>query len=88
MNRLNDVRRYIRARLVWKLMVSYLIVIVVGVVTLTLTAESVVPTAFNRHMVGMSQMMRGMGLSLHEMEADLFTNSRRWLRSLRSSIRH
>ena len=74
MNGLNDVRRYIRARLVWKLMVSYVTVIIVGVITLALTAESVVPTAFNRHMVGMSQMMRGMGMSLREMEADLFTN--------------
>ena len=74
---LNDLLRHIRARLVWKLMASYLIVIIVGVVTLALTAEFVIPTAFNRHMVGMSQMMMGqmgMGMSLREMEADLFTN--------------
>lgn len=74
---LNDLLHYIRTRLVWKLMASYLIVIIVGVVTLALTAESVVPAAFNRHMVGMSQMMMGqmgMGMSLREMEADLFTN--------------
>ena len=57
-----------------KLMISYLVVIIVGVVTLTLAAESVVPTAFNRHMLGMQQMMGGqMG---RQMAADLFTNFR------------
>lgn len=75
---LNDLLfHHIRARLVWKLMTSYLIVIIVGVVTLALTAESVVPTAFNRHMVGMSQMMMGQmgaGMGIGQMEADLFTN--------------
>ena len=73
---LNDLLHHIRARLVWKLMASYLIVIIVGVVTLALTAESVVPTAFNRHMLGMSQMMGQMGtrMGLQQMETDLFTN--------------
>jgi histidine kinase len=73
---LNDLLRHIRARLVWKLMASYLIVIIVGVVTLALTAESVVPTAFNRHMLGMQQMMgqMGRGMGMQPMEADLFTN--------------
>jgi histidine kinase len=51
-------------------MISYLVVIIVGVVTLTLAAESVVPTAFNRHMLGMQHMMGG------QMGADLFTNFR------------
>lgn len=60
----------------WKLMASYLVVIIVGIVTLTLAAESAVPTAFNRHMVGMQQMMMGSQMSMQEMEADLFINFR------------
>ena len=46
----------LHTRFIWKLMASYLIVVVVGVITLALSAESVVPTAFNRHMSGMDQM--------------------------------
>ena len=38
-------------------MAAFLIVITVGVVTLALAAESVVPTAFNRHMIDMAPMM-------------------------------
>jgi len=55
-------------------MISYLVVVVVGVITLTLAAESVVPTAFNRHMLGMQRMMgQQMGM---QMGLDLFTNFR------------
>jgi histidine kinase len=60
-------------------MASFLIVIVVGVVTLALAAESVVPTAFNRHMMGMSHLMtNGMGseMGISEMQADLFVSFR------------
>ena len=57
-------------------MVSYLVVIVVGVVTLAVAAESVTPTAFNRHMLGMQQMMMGGQMSMEQMGADLFTNFR------------
>ena len=45
--------------LTWKLIISYLVVIVVGVVTMALAAETVAPTTFNRHMLGMQQMMGG-----------------------------
>jgi histidine kinase len=58
----------------WKLMASYLVVIVVGVVTLGLTVESAAPTAFNRHLLGMQGMMGQMGTQ--QMEADLFANFR------------
>lgn len=67
-----------QTRLVWKLMASYLIVIVVGLATLTIAAESVAPTAFDRHMMDMRGMMGsgqaqpGMGMQL--LEADLFNN--------------
>lgn len=60
----------------WKLMISYLVVIVVGVLTLAVAAESVTPTAFNRHMLGMQQMMMGGQMSMQQMGADLFTNFR------------
>ena len=60
----------------WKLMASYLVVIIVGIVTLALTAESAVPTSFNRHMAGMQQMMMGNPMSMQEMGVDLFVNFR------------
>ncbi len=65
--------RLIRRHLSWKLFLSYLVVILVGIVVLAATAEFAVPTAFDRHMSAMADMMggrmRGMGL-------DLFTNFR------------
>lgn len=60
----------------WKLTVSYLVVIVVGGVTLALAVESVTPTAFNRHMLGMQQMMMGGQMGMQPMVTDLFTNFR------------
>lgn len=65
----------LRTRLGWKLMASYLIVILVGVVTLIAAVEAVIPTAFNRHLLGMQQMMGSMH-GLEEMSSDLFTNFR------------
>jgi signal transduction histidine kinase len=60
--------------LTWKLMASYLIVIIVGIVTLAVAAESAIPSAFDRHMLGMQQMMgRQMG---RQMGLDLFSNFR------------
>jgi histidine kinase len=61
--------------LTWKLMASYLIVIVVGMITLAVAAESAIPTAFNRHLLGMQQMM-GQQMGGHQMVGDLFTNFR------------
>lgn len=66
---------WLRRSLGWKLFISYLVVIAVGLVTLTLAAESVVPTAFNRHMAGM-QMMMGGQMGMQTMADDLFTNFR------------
>lgn len=65
----------LRTRLGWKLMASYLIVILVSVVTLIVAVEAVIPTAFNRHLLGMQQMMGSMH-GLEEMSSDLFTNFR------------
>jgi len=49
----------IRQHLGWKLFISYVIIIVVGVVSLAVTAELHTPTAINRHMAEMAPMMGG-----------------------------
>ncbi|MCL4303809.1 MAG: HAMP domain-containing protein [Anaerolineae bacterium] len=56
-------------------MASYLIVILVGVVTLVVAVEVSIPTAFNRHLYGMQQMMGSLH-GMEEMSDDLFTNFR------------
>ncbi|MEJ2549675.1 MAG: ATP-binding protein [Anaerolineales bacterium] len=69
----------IRGHLAWKLFLSYLIVIVVGVLILATAAELSIPTSFQRHLAEMSAMMgRMMGDSTLgvDLEADLFTNFR------------
>lgn len=66
--------RAIRRRLTWKLFLSYLMIIVVCVAVLASTTELAVPTAFERHMVGMRAMMGGMGMGD---ELDLFVSFRR-----------
>lgn len=49
----------IRQHLGWKLFVSYVIIIVVGVVSLAVAAELHTPAAINRHMLEMAPMMGG-----------------------------
>jgi histidine kinase len=51
--------KLIRRHLGWKLFFSYLIIILVGVVSLAIVAEFVTPSAFNRHMANMETMMGG-----------------------------
>jgi histidine kinase len=64
----------IRRRLGWKLFLSYLVVIVVGVIVLASAAEFSVPRSFERHMVSMGEMTgEMMGES---MESDLFSSFR------------
>ena len=53
---------YFRRHLGAKLLLSYLAIIVVGVTVLIFTSQSVLPTSFNRHMVGMGMMGNGMGM--------------------------
>ncbi|GAB4532958.1 MAG: ATP-binding protein [Anaerolineae bacterium] len=65
--------RLMRRRLSWKLFLSYLVVILVGIVVLASAAEFVMPSAFERHMAAMAAMMGG---SSAAMERDLFTNFR------------
>ncbi|MFN2290985.1 MAG: sensor histidine kinase [Anaerolineae bacterium] len=65
--------RAIRQHLGWKLFLSYVIIILVGTAVLALAAQLAVPTAFERHMAAMADMMGGMS---GMMNADLFINFR------------
>jgi len=51
----------IRTRLGFKIFLSYLVVILVGVVVLAVSVSLVLPGAFDRHMMGMRGMMGMMG---------------------------
>jgi histidine kinase len=63
---------YIRSRLGVKLFLSYLVIIIVGILVLAASAEFAIPSAFDRHMVNMmgSSSMGMMG----DMGTDLFTS--------------
>ena len=63
----------IRRHLSLKLFLSYLVIIVVGVAVLATAAELAVPTAFERHMAAMAEMMGGMSMML---EMDFFSSFR------------
>ena len=52
----------LRRRLVWKLFLSYLVIVAVGFVVLALTATLNAPTALDRHMAGMQTMVGGGGM--------------------------
>lgn len=51
--------KMVRQHLGWKLFASYVIIIVVGVVSLAVAAELHTPAAINRHMAEMAPMMGG-----------------------------
>ncbi len=63
--------RQIRQHLSWKIFISYLIVIVVGVIVLATAANFAAPGAFDRHIAAMGSMMSS-SMSM----ADLFNNFR------------
>jgi len=71
--------RAIRSHLGRKLFLSYLIIIVVGVLVLASAAELAIPASFDRHMASMGSTMGGMmgsaGAS-SQVDADLFANFR------------
>ena len=64
---------YIRRHLSLKLLLSYLVIIIVGVAVLATAAELAVPTAFERHMATMAETMGGMSMM---MELDFFSSFR------------
>jgi signal transduction histidine kinase len=61
----------IRRHLSWKLFLSYLVIMLVGIVVLVWAARLAVPTAYSRHMAAMVRMMGGLGRTLG---AELFAN--------------
>ncbi|MFN2176614.1 MAG: sensor histidine kinase [Anaerolineales bacterium] len=68
---------YIRSHLGVKLFLSYLIVILVGVIALATTVEFTAPSAFDRHLAAMSSMMSNMiKETTLNLEEDLFENYR------------
>lgn len=69
----------VRRRFGWKIFLTYMIVILVGIVVLATSVEFTIPTAFNRHMAGMSPMMEnvtGLGMMGGDIGMDLYTNFR------------
>lgn len=66
--------KLIQGNLSIKFFISYLVVILIGILVLVSAAEYTVPGAFERHI---AEMVRVMGPEASQMEADLFSNFRR-----------
>ena len=65
--------KIIRRHLGTKFFISYIIVIIIGILVLISATEFIVPDAFERHLV---EMTRVMGPEAGQLENDLFTNFR------------
>lgn len=80
----------VRRRLALKLFLSYLAVVAVGMIVLAATVELAIPSAFERHMVGMSSMMGMMGSDIGmDSVYDSFSagaNEALWLAGLAASL--
>jgi signal transduction histidine kinase len=68
--------RFIRTHLVWKVFLSYVVVVLVGMVVLASATSLSAPAAFDRHMLSMSPMMPGnmMGDGTQTPATTLFTS--------------
>jgi histidine kinase len=55
---------YLRSHLGTKLFLSYLVIIVVGVLVLVIASQLILPASFNRHMAGMGSMMNNGMMSM------------------------
>ena len=68
--------KFLRTHLAWKLFLSYIIVVLVGVIVLASATSLAVPAAYEHHMSGMNGMMGGMsGIgNTHNDDRDLFNN--------------
>lgn len=67
--------KYLRKHLAWKMFLSYLVVVIIGIVVLITAASLSVPAAFERHMASMNALMssaNAMGDS-QSMETELFS---------------
>jgi signal transduction histidine kinase len=72
-----NVLAHLRRKLGFKIFLSYLVIILVGVTVLATTAELVIPNAFERHMAVMTDIMgERMGIPTEELEMDLFASFR------------
>src|SRR5512142_144848 len=75
---------YFRRHLGAKLLLSYLLIVFVGVVVLAIASQFVLPTTFNRHMAGMGNMMgnmmggpgQGQGLGRYGLMSQLYVDFR------------
>jgi histidine kinase len=65
-----------RRQLALKLFLSYVLVIVTGVLVLAATTDFIAPTAFERHFTHMEQMMPGMGMFTVEEGGELYSRFR------------
>ncbi|MBC8506282.1 MAG: HAMP domain-containing protein [Chloroflexi bacterium] len=74
--------RRIQQHLGWKIFLSYLVIILVGIIVLATSTEVAIPSAFDRHMSAMMPMMGegNMGMGMMEtsvdFETDLFASFR------------
>ena len=68
--------RFIRTHLAWKVFLSYVVVVLVGVVVLASATRLSVPAAFDRHMAGMITMMSGINKmgNAQPLETELYSN--------------
>ena len=69
--------RSVRIHLAWKVFLSYVIVILIGVFVLASATSFSAPAAFDRHLAGMGAMMAGAGGmmgSSQKLETDLFSS--------------
>ena len=68
--------RFIRTHMVWKVFLSYVVVVLVGGIVLATATSLSIPSAFDRHMSGMSAMMSGNSAigSAQYLETELFSN--------------
>ncbi len=68
--------KYIRTHLGIKLFISYGVVVLVGVIVLVTATNISVPSAFDRHLAGMSAMMSGNNMmgNAQPLEIELFSN--------------
>ena len=67
--------KYLRTHLAWKLFLSYLVVVIIGIVVLITAASLSVPTAFERHMASMNTLLSSANAQgdSQSMETELFS---------------
>ena len=67
--------KFLRTHLVWKVFLSYVLVVLVGAIILITAASLSVPAAFERHMASMNEIMNNanaMGNN-QQMQSELFS---------------